>query len=315
MASDANTMNFQPLTPKMALQLAAPHTWPAAILPTLIATCAAASIKHVCSVSASIVCLVIVILMQSAVNTFNDYYDYVKGADSESDNVDPSDAVLVYNNINPRDALFLAIGMLISAFVLGLYIIFRAGITPFIIALIGTLFVVIYSAGKTPVSYLPIGEIISGVVMGGLIPLATYLAITLELNSIVLIWSIPTIIGIGLIMLTNNTCDIERDIPANRKTLSVLIGRGNAVRLYHIALALMIISILANTAVFFTQGLIVSPFMLLAAYPSTKALLTNPLTQDTRQQAMSQILGINVTYCAFYAASIALNGIWVSTIL
>ncbi|MFR1639839.1 MAG: hypothetical protein ACLSVD_12190 [Eggerthellaceae bacterium] len=34
--------------------------------------------------------LVICVLMQSAVNMFNDYYDYVKGADSADDNVDPT---------------------------------------------------------------------------------------------------------------------------------------------------------------------------------------------------------------------------------
>ena len=41
-----------------------------------------------------------------------------------------------------------------------------------IIALIGAMFVIVYSAGKSPVSYLPLGEIISGFVMGGMIPLA-----------------------------------------------------------------------------------------------------------------------------------------------
>ena len=95
------------LTPRMAWQLAAPHTWPAAILPVLVAAAAAAVTSF--SISATMVCvlLVICVLMQSAVNTFNDYYDYVKGADSADDNVDPTDAVLVYNNVNPRAALAL----------------------------------------------------------------------------------------------------------------------------------------------------------------------------------------------------------------
>ena len=108
------------LTPRMAWQLAAPHTWPAAILPVLVAAAAAAVTSF--SISATMVCvlLVICVLMQSAVNTFNDYYDYVKGADSADDNVDPTDAVLVYNNVNPRAALALAVGFLAAAFLLGL---------------------------------------------------------------------------------------------------------------------------------------------------------------------------------------------------
>ena len=92
------------MTPKFALQLAAPHTWPAAIMPCLIA-CACASVSTgVLSASLSLALLAICILMQSSVNTFNDYYDYVKGADSTDDNVEESDATLIYANINPKAA-------------------------------------------------------------------------------------------------------------------------------------------------------------------------------------------------------------------
>ena len=157
------------LTPRMAWQLAAPHTWPAAILPVLVAAAAAAVTSF--SISATMVCvlLVICVLMQSAVNTFNDYYDYVKGADSADDNVDPTDAVLVYNNVNPRAALALAVGFLAAAFLLGAYVIWIAGWIPLAIGAAGAVVVVLYSAGKTPISYLPIGELVSGFVMGGLI--------------------------------------------------------------------------------------------------------------------------------------------------
>lgn len=299
---------YSRFTLKMALEIAAPHTWPAAIMPTLIATCCAAATDHVVSVSASLVCLVIVILMQSAVNTFNDYYDFVKGTDSESDNVDPSDAVLVYNNVNPKSALRLALGFLAVAFALGVYIIYRAGFIPLIIALIGALFVVVYSAGKTPISYLPLGEFVSGFVMGGLIPLAVYMAITLRFDWLALLWSLPSIIGIGLIMFTNNTCDIERDTPAKRKTLSVLLGRDKARKLYHVAMYAMVVLIIAIVAAFFTSGLLVIPFMLLAGNSAFKALKRNPLTQATRMQAMPQVLTMNVLFGSFYAASILFGG-------
>ena len=133
--------------------------------------------------------------MQSAVNTFNDYYDFVKGTDSDDDCVDPSDAVLVYNNINPKSALALAVSFLVVAFALGVYAIIEAGWIPLVIAIVGALFVVLYSAGSSPISYLPLGEAVSGIVMGGLIPLAVYQVITGQLNFFVLVWSIPTIIG------------------------------------------------------------------------------------------------------------------------
>ena len=286
----------------MALNLAAPHTWPAAIIPVLVAMCASAAVGPL-SVTLSIALLVICVLMQSAVNTFNDYYDYVKGTDSDEDFVDPSDAVLVYNNVDPRAALRLAIGFLAAAFVLGIYAIAVAGWIPLVIALIGALFVVLYSAGKSPISYLPLGEAVSGVVMGGLIPLAVYQVLTRVLDFTVLVWAIPTIIGVGLIMFTNNTCDIERDIPAGRRTLPVVLGRTRAVALYRALLVIWVVAIVAIVAIWFRPGLVIAPFMLLASYPLLKALFANSFTPERRLQAMPQILSVNIALGAFYAAS------------
>ena len=292
-----------PLTLKMAINLAAPHTWPAAIMPTLVALCVASNSTPL-SVTMSLTLLVIVTLMQSAVNTFNDYYDFVKGSDSADDYVDPSDAVLVYNDVDPKAALKLAIAMLVCAFALGIYAIVKAGFVPLVIALIGALFVVLYSAGKSPISYLPLGEAVSGIVMGGLIPLAVYQVVTGKLDFAMLLLAIPTIIGVGLIMFTNNTCDIERDIDAGRKTLPVLLGRESAVKAYRIALIVWVAAILAIDAIWFTPGLVLAPFMLLAAYPQLMALYSNSFTPERRLQAMPQILSVNITLGAFYAASI-----------
>lgn len=297
------TRTFSSLTPRMALNLAAPHTWPAAIMPTLAAM-SAASVAGPVSISLCIALLAIVILMQSAVNTFNDYYDFIKGTDSDDDYVDPSDAVLVYNNVNPRSALVLAIGFLAGAFLLGVYAIAVAGFAPLAIALVGAVFVVSYSAGKSPVSYLPVGELVSGVVMGGLIPLAVYQVLTLSLDFTVLAWSVPTIIGVGLIMFTNNTCDIERDVPAGRRTLPVLLGRRRSVTMYRVLLVVWVSAIVAIVGIWFTPGLIVVPFMLLASYPLLKALFGNTFTPERRLQAMPAILNANIALGAFYAASI-----------
>lgn len=307
--SETSEGNYGRLTARMAVQLAAPHTWPAAILPALVAVAAAAVTAPTVSVVMACVLLIICVLMQAAVNTFNDYYDYVKGTDSADDNVDPTDAVLVYNNVNPRSALTLAIGFLVVAFALGAYVIWIAGWIPLAIGIVGAAFVVLYSAGKTPLSYLPIGELVSGGVMGGLIPLACYQALTGVFDLRALLWAVPTIIGVGLIMLTNNTCDVEKDVAAGRRTLSVLLGREKARSLYHAAVFAWIAAIVVLVAGFFTNGLVVVPFMLLAAYPLVNALLKNPLVPASRIGAMAQICGVNVTLGAFYAAAILASSV------
>lgn len=292
----------------MALQIAAPHTWPAAILPALIAMACAAANGYAVSAVMALVLLAICILMQAAVNTFNDYYDYVKGSDSAEDNVDPTDAVLVYNNVNPRSALMLAVGFLVVAFALGAYVIWQAGWIPLVIGIVGAIVVVLYSAGKTPISYLPIGELMSGFVMGGLIPLACYQALTKCFNPIMLVWALPTIIGVGLIMLTNNTCDVEKDIESGRKTLPVLLGRSRARTLYHALVWIWIALIIVNVLIWFSGGWPVLVFMLAASIPLLKALLSNPLAPPARIGAMAQICSVNIALGAFYAAAVFAGG-------
>lgn len=292
----------------MALQIAAPHTWPAAILPALIAMGCAAANGYTVSAVMALVLLAICILMQAAVNTFNDYYDYVKGSDSAEDNVDPTDAVLVYNNVNPRSALMLAVGFLVVAFALGAYVIWQAGWIPLAIGIVGAIVVVLYSAGKTPISYLPIGELMSGFVMGGLIPLACYQALTKCFNPLMLVWALPTIIGVGLIMLTNNTCDVEKDIESGRKTLPVLLGRSRARTLYHALVWIWIALIIVNVLIWFSGGWPVLVFMLAASIPLLKALLSNPLAPPARIGAMAQICSVNIALGAFYAAAVFAGG-------
>lgn len=297
------------LTPTMAMQLAAPHTWPAAILPVLFATSLAGIWHEDVSITLVLALLAICILMQASVNTLNDYYDFVKGADSIENQLDPTDAVLVYNNVNPKSALKLAIGFLVFAFALGVYVIAVAGWIPLALGLVGAGIIVLYSAGKSPLSYLPVGEFVSGITMGGLIPLACYQALTGTLSWIVFLLSVPLICGIGLIMFTNNTCDIEKDIEAERKTLSVLLGRGRARKAYHGVIIAWMASIIVFSALFFPSGLVVAPFMLIALYPAVSALFKNPLTPATRLQAMPQCLNLNIALGAFYAAAILMGGV------
>ena len=295
-----------PLSPRLALQLAAPHTWPAAIMPVLVTTACALANTGSLDVGMAWLLLLICILMQASVNTFNDYFDFIKGTDTAEDNVEASDSVLVYNDVNPRSALGLAIGFLVVAFLLGLYVVWKTGPVPLVIALIGAVIVVMYSGGKTPLSYLPVGEAVSGIVMGGLIPLACYQVLSGTFTFMALLWATPTIIGVGLIMMTNNTCDIENDIEASRRTLPVLLGREKARTLYHALMVVWVLAILAIIGIWFPRGIVVLPFLALGCYPLMMGLWKNPLAAPTRIGAMGQICSVNVALGAFYAAALLL---------
>lgn len=287
------------------LQLAAPHTWAASVMPVLVGASAAFAETGRLFPAMTMVLLAICVLMQSSVNVLNDYFDFKKGADSAADDVEESDAVLVYHQVNPKSALALAIGLLAAAFALGLVVVWAAGPVPLAIALVGAAAVALYSGGRTPISYLPIGELVSGVVMGGLIPLACYYVLSGgALDARVALWAVPTMVGVGLVMMTNNTCDIEKDRTAGRRTLPSLLGRDRARRAYHAAMVAWVGAIVAIVCACFPRGAVVLPFMLLACYPMLKALWANPLAPGSRVQAMGQICSANIALGAFYAAAL-----------
>ena len=244
--------------------------------------------------------------MQSAVNVLNDYFDFKKGTDSADNSSDDAfDAVLVYNNLNPKSVLALAVGFLVIAAALGLYLVYLTSWILLVIGIVGALIVVLYSGGKTPISYLPIGEFVSGFVMGGLIPLACCYTLSGVFEPMVLLASLPIMFGIGMILFTNNTCDIEKDIPAQRKTISVVLGRKKAPNCYHAAVLVWIVLIVALIGVFYPTGMPLVMIMVLAAFPVLRAITNNPLNQKSRNAAMSQIVMLNVIFGGFYCLSIA----------
>lgn len=216
----------------MALDLAAPRSWVASVFPALFGDFYCWQQGLGLTWYKGIILLAACVFLQSAVNTLNDYFDFVKGVDSAEDNVEVNDAVLIYGNISPRSALILGIVYLVAGAGLGLSACAGSGAVPIVIGIIGGVTILIYSGGPIPVSYLPIGELVSGVVMGGLIPLGIAGCADGKLHWQILFYALPLIIGIALIMMSNNGSDIEKDIKAGRHTLPTYLGRKTTLKFY-----------------------------------------------------------------------------------
>ena len=297
---------YTTLSPSLAFQLAGPHTWVAAVTPILLAyTYTGITYSGNINFFLALILLIISVAMQSAVNVLNDYFDFKKGTDSlENSSEDAFDAVLVYHNINPKTVLIYAIALLVVAGALGIYLVIITDWPLLVIGLLGALAVVLYSAGRTPISYLPIGEFVSGIVMGGLITLASCYVLSGILDLRVLLISLPCIVGIGMILFTNNTCDIEKDILAHRKTLSVVLGRQTAMRIYRATIVLWLLIIIAIVGIFYAPGMPFLLLLVLAAFPTLRAILANPLNQKSRDGAMAQIITLNILFIAFYCIAL-----------
>ena len=286
---------YQPLTAKQALQLAAPHTWAASVCPSLFGICYSRLMGFPLGPFRAAAVLAACVFLQSAVNTLNDYVDFVKGTDSASDNVEVSDAVLVYGGIDPKSARNLGFFYLFAGLLSGLAASAGAGPVPLLIGAVGGATVLLYSGGPLPVSSLPLGELISGFVMGGLIPLGTAACADGKLHPEILFYSLPLIIGIGLIMMSNNGCDIEKDIRAGRKTLPMILGRERTLKLYR-CLTMIWILLLLVLPVLLTgrRGFLCGVLLLLFARERFRNILALQLRPEQRVLQMKGIVAANI---------------------
>lgn len=223
------------------LNLAAPQTWAGSMAPATVGLAIAWHRQQRLDVGMALCLYAIVLLMQSAVNAFDDYADFVKGTDTLDNSPDAQDAVIVYG-MKPKAALISGLCFLLVALLPAAYVVRECGTVPLVIGLIGAVVLFLYAFGPFPICYLPLGELFCGFVLGGLVPLAGVYMQTRTLDYFVLIEAIPPILGMAVNMFSNNGCDIARDAPAGRKTLACLIGQKRTDGLYRVCLILWYLS-------------------------------------------------------------------------
>ena len=289
-------IRYNRLTPRLALRLAAPHTWAAAICPSVFGVVYCIIRRYPLSFFQGLMLIAACILMQSSVNTLNDYVDYVHGTDSADDHVEVSDAVLVYENINPRYALGLGAAYLIFGAALGILACNGNWQVPVTVGIIGAMAVVFYSAGPLPVSSLPLGEVVSGIVMGGLIPVGVAGASDGRLHPDILFWSLPMIISIALIMMSNNGCDIEKDLKSGRSTLPVHLGRERTSAIYHVLVILWVLMLcIMPVMIAGFPGLLSLILLLVFGRSKFLFLLRTRLEPERRIKLMKTITAANMS--------------------
>lgn len=162
------------------------------------------------------------LLIQILTNFANDYFDFVKGADTAS-RKGPR-RVTASGLVTPsqmRRALFF-LTTLTAAF--GIYLTYQGG------PIIGLLFALMlalsfgYTTGPFPLAYLGLGEVFVLLFFGPIASSGTYFLQTGHFSfSAALLGFAPALLATALISL-NNLRDIEEDRLAGKKTLAVRFG-------------------------------------------------------------------------------------------
>ncbi|WP_312469820.1 1,4-dihydroxy-2-naphthoate polyprenyltransferase [Neobacillus sp.] len=209
-------------------QMTRPHTLTAAFVPVLLGTALALRNGKI-HFGLFFAMLIASLLIQAATNMFNEYFDFKRGLDTEHSV--GIGGTIVRDGIKPKTVLNLAFGFYGIALLLGVYICMYSSWWLAVIGLICMAVGYFYTGGPFPIAYTPLGEIFSGFFMGMLIILISFFIQTGTVDSTSILVSVPSMILVGMIMLSNNIRDLDGDKENGRKTVAILLGKKRAIHL------------------------------------------------------------------------------------
>jgi 1,4-dihydroxy-2-naphthoate octaprenyltransferase len=207
------------------LSAARPRTLPAAVAPVLVGSALAWHDGHFAAGAAAL-CLAFALLVQVGTNFANDYYDFMKGADTVA-RVGPRRAVAA-GLVTPLTMRRAMVGVFAAAFLTGLGLLAWGG--PWLLA-VGVASIAsgaAYTGGPWPLGYHGLGDVFVFVFFGLVAVCTTYFVQAGTVTAEVALGAI----GIGVlavnILVVNNYRDVETDATAGKRTLVVRFGRGCA---------------------------------------------------------------------------------------
>ena len=217
------------------LLAARPKTLPAAVVPVLVGSAVAAAHDAFTWLPA-LVALVCALLIQIGTNFANDYFDFIKGADSE-ERIGPL-RVVQSGLIKPSTVRNAMIVVFALTFILGLYLVSVGGWPILVIGIASLFCAVIYTAGPFPLAYVGLGDVFVFLFFGVVAVTGTYYVQALDWSIDAFIASLPVGAISTAILVVNNYRDIDTDRVAGKKTLAVRIGR-KATRMEYVLLLLL----------------------------------------------------------------------------
>lgn len=129
---------------KKYISLTRPHTLTAGFVPVLVGTFSVLLFAPI-RWDMFIAMLIATLLIQSATNMFNEYFDYKRGLDT-SDSVGIAGAI-VRNGMSPRSVFNIAVIFYIIAAVIGLYIAFNSSLWILVIGVVSMAVGYFYTGG------------------------------------------------------------------------------------------------------------------------------------------------------------------------
>lgn len=228
---------------------------------------------HIIHMDRLVLALAAAISAHISVNAFNEYLDFKSGLDSKTTRTPFSggSGTLVSRPEAAPTALLIAITTLFLTAVIGTWLIIKTSLLLLPLGLLGILIVVSY----TPwITRNPLASLLApGIAFGPIMVTGTYLVITRELNSTILLVSLLPFFLCNNLLLLNQFPDVEADRNTGRCNYPILIGKPRSTWLYGI------LHLCAFTTIVVLYGFRILPVTVLLG------LLTLPLAYISWKQA------------------------------
>jgi len=216
------------------LRAARPQTLAASLVP-ILAGASLAWHHNMFRWDTTLVALICAVLIQIGTNFANDFYDFVKGADTpDRIGFERATAAGLVTPVAMYRATMFTMSL---AFLFGLYLVWVGGWIILVIGLLSVLFGFLYTGGPYPLGYNGLGDFFVFIFFGIVAVMGTYYVNTLEW-SIESFWvSIPVGALCVNILVVNNLRDVEQDRITGKRTLGVLLGE-TALKIEYLSLTL-----------------------------------------------------------------------------
>lgn len=234
---------------------------------------------------------------------FNTFFDFDNRTDSKGTNRE-ADKVLVHEGVPSGYALVTAIVLSVLGGGIGIALAFKFGPLMLLFGILSLAAGFLYSGGPLPISRTPFGELFAGGFLGTVLFFVVCLSQGVELGWAAFLASVPSLVHIAAILTVNNTCDIEGDKVAGRKTISILLGPGASKIFLGVEIFLVwVFVLLTNEVTAPTVALVV--FGLLGSAVGLSRMFARGLSHETKGPSMGGISRIFLLFTVVYAAVLA----------
>lgn len=221
---EANIQNSQRSSFSLWVQAIRPFAYSASVIPVLVgAMYALASYEGPIQWGLYPIVIIAAVLFHTGTNLVSEYFDLKKGVDRED--TYGSSRILVDNLMPPSRVLRGGFLCFAIGFLLGLVLVYYRGGDMLMLGLIGLAGGVFYTGKPIGYKYLALGDIAVFMLMGPLMVIGSYFALTGDTNWWDVFYvSIPVGFLVAAILHANNMRDIIHDAKARVKTMAMLIG-------------------------------------------------------------------------------------------